>query len=88
MKNDDHTFVIVTISACFVLLSIVYTIAAHDPSIDWESISAIMVGVYLYFVYLIVSILYAGPRNPIRYFRSGMPQEKKQETYINEMYEH
>ncbi len=87
MKNNDHTFITVTISACVLLLGIGCAIAAYEPSVDWESISAIMVGIYLYFAYLIMSILYTGP-NPMRHFRNGKPQVEKQKAYINEIYEH
>ncbi len=86
MKNISRTFFFVTIT-CFVLLVGVYKIALYE-TVDWDSISGIMLGVYLFFAYLFVCILYAESKNPMEYFRNGMPSREKQETYINKIYEH
>lgn len=86
MKNISRTFFFVTIT-CFVLLIGAYKIALYE-AVDWDSISGIMLGVYLFFAYLFVCILYAESKNPMEYFRNGMPSREKQKTYINKIYEH
>ncbi len=86
MKNISHTFLFVTIT-CFVLLVGAYKIALHE-AVDWNSISGIMAGVYLFFAYLFACILYAESKHSIAYFRNSTPSGEKQETYINKIYEH
>jgi len=57
-----HTFIITTIFVCFVLLGVIYNIVLSGTSADWKSISGIVAGIYLYFVYLIFSILLDKPK--------------------------
>lgn len=86
MKNISRIFFFVTIT-CFVLLIGTYKIALYE-TVDWDSIFGIMLGVYLFFAYLFVCILYAESKNSMEYFRNGMPSREKQKTYINKIYEH
>lgn len=81
MRNTSRTFFFITIT-CFVLLSGTYKIALYE-TVDWDSISGIILGIYLFFAYLFVCILYAESKNSMGYFRNGMPSGEKQKTYIN-----
>lgn len=62
MKRNN-IFIITTICVCFILLSVIYSIVLSGASADWESISGITAGIYLYFVYLMLGLLLNKPKN-------------------------
>lgn len=88
MKNDERKVLLITLSACGVLLGIGYITAAYGISFEGENIFSILLGIYLYFGYLMVSIFYTGPKNPMRYFQRNPSSGKEQRNQANEMYEH
>ena len=54
MKNDERKVLLITYSACGLLLGMGCMFAAYETSFEWENISSILCGIYLYFVYLFV----------------------------------
>lgn len=87
--QNDNIFIIAAISIFFILLSIIYSIGFYELTIDWEIISSIIVGIYLYLAYLMLSIFLGKPKNRIRHSQTKMSQqEKSQKTYSNSVYEY
>ncbi|MBA3755948.1 MAG: hypothetical protein H0X02_06870 [Nitrosomonas sp.] len=87
--QNENIFIIAAISIFFILLSIIYSIGFYELTIDWEMVSSIIVGIYLYFAYLILSIFLGKPKNQIRHSQTKMPQlGKSQKTYSNSVYEY
>lgn len=87
MKKDKRKIFVITFSTCGALLSILGIIAADEINLDWENFVGILLGIYLYFVYLLVSILHAEWENPIKnhpHVTTSLPKRKKP---VNEMYE-
>ncbi|WP_292993543.1 hypothetical protein [Nitrosomonas sp.] len=60
---SDNIFMIVAVSVCFVILSIICGMVIYGVAIDWDSISRIIIGVYLYQVYLLLRIIWDKPKN-------------------------
>lgn len=87
--QNDNIFIIAASSVCFILLSIIYSVGFYELTIDWEIISSIIVGIYLYLAYLMSSIFLGKPKNQIRHSQTKMPQQEKiQKTYSNSVYEY
>jgi hypothetical protein len=84
----NSAFIIATICICFVLLGIIYGIASYGTAVDWDSISGVILGIYLYFAYLMLSIFWDTPKTQIRYFQKNSLPEKEQKNYRNEVYEY
>lgn len=85
MKNDERKVLLITLGACGLLLGMEFMLATYETSFEWENISSILCGVYLYFVYLLVSIFYTSPKNPISYFSRNLSSRYKQRNQGNEM---
>ena len=60
---SENIFMIVAVGACFVILSIICGIVIYGVAIDWDSISRIILGIYLYQVYLLFRIIWGKPKN-------------------------
>ena len=87
--QNDNIFIIVAISVCFILLGIIYGIGFYELTIDWEMVSSLIIGIYLYLTYLMFSIFFGKPKNQIRYSQRRMPQQgKSQKAYSNAVYEY
>ena len=84
----NSAFIIATICVCFVLLGIIYGIASYGTAVDWDRISGVILGVYLYFAYLMLSIFCGKPRIQMRYFQKNSLHGKEQKNYRNEVYEY
>ena len=85
MKNDERKVLLITYSACGLLLGMGCMLAAYETSFEWENISSILCGIYLYFVYLFVSIFYTSPKSPMSYFSVNLSSQYKQRNQANEM---
>ncbi len=83
----DHIFVVMAVCACFVLFGIFYCIAVYRLSVDWESVSNILLGFYLYLSYLMLNLLYGNPRKKDGLFRGSILHEKDPDAHRNEVYE-
>ena len=87
--QNENIFIIAAISVCFILLSIIYSIGFYELTVDWEMVSSIIVGIYLYLAYLMLSIFLGKPKNQIRHSQTKIPQQEKgQKTYSNSVYEY
>jgi hypothetical protein len=84
----NSVFIIATICICFVLLSIIYSIASYGTAVDWDRISGVILGIYLYFAYLMLSIFWDTPKIQIRHFQKNSLPGKEQKNYRNEVYEY
>jgi len=60
---SDNIFIIVAMGVCFVTLSIICGIVFYGAAIDWDSISRIILGIYLYQAYLLLRIIWDKPKN-------------------------
>lgn len=60
---SDNIFIIVAVGICFVILSIICGIVFYGVAIDWDSISRIILGIYLYQAYLLLRIVWDKPEN-------------------------
>lgn len=69
--KTNHIFVVMTVCACFVLFGIYYSIAVYRLSVDWESVSNILLGFYLYLSYLMLNLLYGNPEKQTRFFHAS-----------------
>lgn len=88
MKKDERNIILTTISACGALFGVIGMIAADETNSEWENFSGILLGIYLYFVYLIVSIFYAGRKHPMSNYQPGKFATVKRKNPVNEIYEH
>ena len=87
--KKDYIFIIASVFFCLILLSAVYYgVSFYEVIIDWDSISGIILGIYFYFAYLIIGVLYGKPTNQMRYLRERKLQQKKQKTYNRDAYEY
>ena len=87
--QNDNIFIIAAISVCFILLSVIYGIGFYELTVDWEMVSSIIVGIYLYLAYLLLSIFFGKPKNQIRHSQTKMPQQGiSQKAYSNAVYEY
>jgi len=73
MKKDDRHIILITTSACGALFGIIGLIATDETRLGGENLAGILLGIYLYFVYLIASIFYAGPKNSMRNYPPRIP---------------
>lgn len=85
MRNDNSFAIIACI--CMVLLSTTVGIAFYQPPVDWERISGICFGFYLFFTYLLFSIIFGRSKNQVRNFQGKSSHGKNQKVSINEAYE-
>ncbi len=60
---SDNIFIILATGICFVILSIICGIVFYGVAIDWDSISRIIPGIYLYQAYLLLRIIWDKPKN-------------------------
>lgn len=60
---SDNIFIIVAMGVCFVTLSIICGIVFYGAAIDWDSISRIILGIYLYQAYILFRIILGKPKN-------------------------
>lgn len=60
---SDNIFIIVAMGICFVILSIISGIVFYGVAIDWDSISRVILGIYLYQAYLLLRIIWDKPKN-------------------------
>lgn len=60
---SDNIFMIVAVGACFVILSIICGMVIYGVAIDWDSISRVILGIYLYQAYLLFRIIWGKPEN-------------------------
>ena len=67
----DHIFVVMAVCACFVLFGIFYCIAVYRLSVDWECVSDILLGFYLYLSYLMLNLLYGNRKKKNDFFASA-----------------
>lgn len=87
--QNDNIFIIVAISICFILLGVIYSIESYELAVDWEMVSSIFFGIYLYLAYLMLSIFFGKPKNQIRHSQTKMPQQGiSQKAYRNSVYEY
>jgi|GEM_PF-2203749 len=87
--QNDNIFIIVAISICFILLGVIYSIESYELAVDWEMVSSIIFGIYLYLAYLMLSIFFGKPKNQIRHSQTKMPQQGiSQKAYRNSVYEY
>ena len=87
--QNDNIFIIVAVSVCFILLGIIYGIEFYELTIDWEMVSSLIIGIYLYLTYLMFSIFFGKPKNQIRHSQTKMPQQGiSQKAYSNSVYEY
>lgn len=87
MKNDN-IFIIIAVSVCFVLLSVVYSLEFYEFTIDWDNISGTILGIYLYLAYLFLSFICGKPKNQMRYSQRTALHGKNQKAYSSEVYEY
>lgn len=88
MRNDN-IFIIAAISVCFILFSIIYSVGFYELTVDWEMVSSIIIGIYLYLAYLLVSIFLGKPKNQICDSQTKMSQqERSRKAYSNSIYEY
>ena len=59
----DNIFIILAAGICFVILSIICGIVFYGVAIDWDSISDLILGIYLYQAYLLLKIIWDKPKN-------------------------
>ena len=59
----DNIFMIVAVGVCFVILSIICGIVFYGVAVDWDSISRIILGIYLYQAYLLLRIIRGESKN-------------------------
>lgn len=90
MKNDN-TFIAVAASICLILLGVVYGVSLYELDVDWDSISGIILGVYLYVAYLLLNIICGKPKNRLQSFQRaalhGM-HRKNPQVYRNDVYKY
>lgn len=87
--KKDYIFIIASVFFCLILLSAVYYgVVFYEVTIDWDSISGIILGAYLYLVYLIIGIFYGRTTNQMGYFRERKLPQKKQKIYSRDAYEY
>ncbi|MDO9312131.1 MAG: hypothetical protein Q7T85_10635 [Nitrosomonas sp.] len=60
---SDNIFMIVSVGVCFVILSIICGIVFYGVAIDWDSVSRVILGIYLYQAYLLLRIIWDKPNN-------------------------
>lgn len=60
---SDNIFIIVAVGFCFVILCIICGIVFYGVAIDWDSISRIILWIYLYQAYLLLRIIWDKPKN-------------------------
>lgn len=60
---SENIFMIVAVGVCFVILSIICGIVIYGVDIDWDSISRVILGIYLYQAYLLLRIIWGEPKN-------------------------
>ena len=60
---SDNIFMIVSVGVCFVILSIICGIVIYGVAIDWDSVSRVILGIYLYQAYLLLRIIWDKPNN-------------------------
>mgnify|MGYP001163409171 CR=1 FL=1 len=60
---SDNIFMIVSVGVCFVILSITCGIVIYGMALDWDSISRVILGIYLYQAYLLLRIIWNNPSN-------------------------
>ncbi len=87
MKNDN-VFIVVAVSICLTLLGAVYGVSLYAVDVDWDSISGIILGIYLYVAYLLLSIICGKPQNRLQSFQRATLPGKNPKVYRNEVYEY
>ena len=83
-----NIFISIPISICFVLLSIIYNIRFHEFNIDWNNISGIIFGIYLYLTYLFLGLIFGKSGKQMQYTRRKVSSGSNQKSYSNEVYEY
>ena len=78
---SDNIFMIVAVGACFVILSIICGIVIYGVAIDWDSISGIVLGIYLYQAYLLFRIIWGEPKNQRQSSRGNFSMPLSKESY-------
>lgn len=87
MKNDN-IFIIVSLSICCVLLSIIYSIGSHEVNIDWSNISGTILGIYLYLAYLFLGFICGNSGKQMQYTPRKVSSGENQKSYDNKVYEY
>lgn len=78
---SDNIFVIVAVGACFVILSIICGIVFYGVAIDWDSISRVILGIYLYQAYLLLRIIWGEPKNQRQSSQGSISGMLSKESY-------
>ena len=87
MKNDN-VFIVIALSICFVLSSVIYSIGFHELNIDWDNISGTILGIYLYLTYLFLGFICGNSGKQMQYTQRKVFSGKNQKPYSNEIYEY
>ncbi len=82
----DNLFAVIA-SVCLIVLSIFVGIVFYGVAIDWDSVSVLILGVYLYQAYLLLSILSDKPKTGAK-FQGRASHKKNQKVSDKEAYEH
>lgn len=77
----DNIFIIVAMGICFVILSIISGIVFYGVAIDWDNISGIILGIYLYQAYLLLRIIWDKPKNHRQSPPGNIPVMLSKESY-------
>ena len=81
--KSDNIFISITGTIGFVLLCVVYNLTFYKFNINWNNISGIIFGVYLYLIYLFLSFICSKPKNQTQYFQKTESHGKDREAYIH-----
>ena len=87
MKNSN-AFIAIAAGICFVLFGVAYGVSLYEVDLNWDSISGIILGAYLYVAYLLLGIICGKPRNQLQSFQRAALHGKDAKAYRNEVYEY
>ncbi len=80
MKIDHRTTRAIACCMYLILLSIVAAAVFYELTVDWGNISSVLLGLYLFSVYLLLGILMEKPEN-----RIGCFQRRSTEAFTSSM---